>query len=351
MNHAIVLGAVPDSAGGIGVLMGYLSRTQSDRTDIRFVDSGGTPGPVPRRLRKFSQAVIACLGPAPADTVFHFNQASKISTWRKLALVYALRMRKRPYVLHIHGGRFDVFLEGLNPVARRLVTGMFRKAGGIIVLGEYWRDYIAEFLDVPQEKFYVVPNAVPGPDEIPDERQNPVVLFSGQLTRRKGVIELLQAWAGIPENLRSRLVLAGDLHDPDGEISKLLDSTPAIETTGWIGPEQITERLAEASVLVLPSYGENLPMSLLDGMAWGLAPVVTNVGAVGEVIEDGKSGWIVPTGDPETLAGVLESLLLDPERRLSLGRAARRRWEEEYQIDKYRQRLDQVYADVLSKQR
>lgn len=45
MNHAIVLGAVPDSPGGIGVLMGYLSRTQSDRTKIRFVDSGEHRGP------------------------------------------------------------------------------------------------------------------------------------------------------------------------------------------------------------------------------------------------------------------------------------------------------------------
>lgn len=350
MNHAIVLGAVPDSAGGIGVLMGYLSRTQSDRTEIRFVDSGGTPGPVSTRARRFAQAISACLGPAPADTVFHFNQASKVSTWRKLALVYALRARNRPYVLHVHGGRFDVFLEGLNPVARRVVSDMFKKAGGIIVLGDYWRDYIAESLDVPRDKFYVVPNAVPGPDEIPEDREEPVVLFSGQLTRRKGVIELLHAWAMIPENLRTRLVLAGDVHDPDGEITRLLESTPSIETTGWIGPEQIAERLAEASVLVLPSYGENLPMSLLDGMAWGLAPVVTKVGAVGEVIEDGKSAWIVPTGDAETLARVLESLLLDPERRHALGRAARRRWEEEYQIDKYRQRLDQVYADVLSKQ-
>lgn len=232
-----------------------------------------------------------------------------------------------------------------------MVSDMFSKAAGIIVLGEYWRDYIAEFLGVPPEKFYVVPNAVPGPREVPEDRETPVVLFSGQLTRRKGVIELLRAWAMIPENLRSHLVLAGDLHDPDGEISSLLEVTPAIETTGWIGPEQIIERLAEASVLVLPSYGENLPMSLLDGMAWGLAPVVTNVGAVGEVIEDGKNGWIVPTGDAETLARVLESLLLDPERRLSLGQEARRRWEEEYQIDRYRQRLDQVYADVLNKQR
>lgn len=351
MNHALVLGAVPDSAGGIGVLMGHLSRTASDRTHISFVDSGGTPGPVRVRLRNFARAVAICLGPVPAHTVFHLNQASKVSTWRKLVLVSALRMRHRPYILHIHGGKFDAFLEGLNPLTRRMVSNMLKNASGIIVLGNYWRDYIARVASVDHEKFHVVPNAVPGPSQVPEGRGTPVVLFSGQLTRRKGVVELLRAWAMIPEDLRSRLVLAGDLNDPDGEISRLLEVTPDIETTGWIGPDRIAEQLTEASVLVLPSYGENLPMSLLDGMAWGLAPVVTNVGAVGEVVEDGKSGWIIPTGDPETLARALENLLRDPERRLSLGRAARRRWEERYQIDRYRQRLDQVYAEVLSKDR
>lgn len=348
MNHAIILGAVPDSAGGIGVLMGYLSRTASDRTHIDFVDSGGTPGPLPARLKKFAKAVATCLGPVPGDTVFHLNQASKVSTWRKLVLVYALRSRKRPYVLHIHGGKFDTFLEGLKPFARYMVNDMLQKASGIIVLGDYWRSYIAETCGIPLEKFHVVPNAVPGPVEVPERGLTPTVLFSGQLTRRKGVIDLLRAWAMIPSENRSRLVLAGDLHDPDGEISRLLEITPDIETTGWIGPEQIVERLAEASVLVLPSFGENLPMALLDGMAWGLAPVVTNVGAVGEVVQDGESALFVPPGDPEILARVLQSLLLDPERRLALGRAARRRWEEEYKMDKYRRRLDQVYADVLS---
>lgn len=351
MNHAIVLGPVPDSSGGIGVLMGYLSRTTARGTSLRFVDSGGSPGPVPVRLAKFARALATCLGPVPENTVFHLNQSSRTSTWRKLVLTYALRLRKRTYVLHIHGGKFDTFLDGLHPLAGRLVSDMLTNAAGVIVLGEYWKNYISEAAHVPRESFYVLPNAVPGPDSVPEDRETPVVLFSGQLTRRKGVVELLQAWAKIPQNLRSHLVLAGDLNDPDGDISRLLEVTPDIETTGWIGPDEIAERLAQASVLVLPSYGENLPMSLLDGMAWGLAPVVTDVGAVGEVIQDGKNGWIVPTGDPETLAHVLETLLLDPERRMMLGRAARRRWAENYRIDKYREQLDRVYADVLNDQR
>lgn len=347
MIRARILGALPDSAGGIGVLMGYLAGTDSRVSRIEFVDSGGTPGPAWQRLRRFGRAVFACLGPVPDETVFHLNQASGLSTWRKLVLVSALRLRRRTYILHVHGGAFDSFLAGLGPARRMLVRDMLRHAAGVIVLGERWRDLICDTLGLSPRTFHVLPNAVPGPRHVPDARDVPVVLFSGQLTQRKGVIDLLTAWGTLPDHVRSRLVLAGDLDDPDGTISHLLERTPDVETTGWIGPDRIAAQLARASILVLPSYQENLPMSLLDGMAWGLAPVVTDVGAVGEVVTHGENGWIVPAGDAEAIARALEVLLTDRHRRLSLGRAARRRWEEEYRIRTYRQRLDRIYADVL----
>lgn len=328
--------------------MGHLAGTGSTASEIRFVDSGGTPGPAIVRLFHFLRAIRVALGGVPEDTVFHLNQASRLSTWRKFILVCALRVRRRTYVLHVHGGEFDAFLKGLNPVAGRLVGGMFRHAGAVVVLGEYWQGRISRLTGVSAEKFHVVPNAVPGPATLPADRTTPTVLFSGQLTRRKGILDLLEAWRTLPESVRTRLVLAGDVADPDGSIARALENTPDIETTGWIGPEQLRHRLSEASILALPSYGENLPMSLLDAMAWGLAPVVTAVGAVPEVVEDGVSGCIVPTGDPRALAQALESLLLDRRKRESIGRAARLRWEERYSLSGYRDRLDEVYEAALA---
>lgn len=90
MSRVIVLGPVPDSAGGIGVLMGHLSRSTSAGTDLRFVDSGGTPGPPVRRLLRFLKALLVCAGSVPDGTVFHLNLASGLSTWRKLALTTVL---------------------------------------------------------------------------------------------------------------------------------------------------------------------------------------------------------------------------------------------------------------------
>ncbi len=345
MTQAVILGPVPDSAGGIGMLMGHLSRAPGSRVPLRFVDSGGTPGPVPRRLVRFAAAACVCAGSLPEHTVFHVNLSSGLSTWRKLALVTILWVRRRPYVLHLHGGKYTEFLARTRPLARRAIREMFHRAAGVMVLGEFWRDTVIETLGVSPEKITVTPNAVPGPAEVPVREGRPTVLFSGRLGRHKGVHDLLEAWASLPAELRTTLVLAGDNPAPE-ELGDLLTRTPDVEVTGWLGARELEERLAQASVLVLPSYGENLPMSLLDAMAWGLAPVVTDVGAVGEVVEDGRSAVVVPVGDPPALAEALRSLLSDPERVTRMGREARRRWEEEYRIDNYCERLEDVYERV-----
>lgn len=346
MKHVIVMGPRPDSAGGIGVMMGHLSRSSSDKTQLHFVESGGAPGPRIGRLVAFGKALLTCWGPVPDEPVFHVNISTRGSTWRKLLLTGVLRARRRPYILHLHGGRYREFFRDLPAPIATVVRSMFRNAGGVVVLGSVWKTFITGVMGVAAEKVHVIPNAVPGPDEVPGDRAEPLVLFTGKVTRAKGVVELLEAWESLPGNIRTRLVLAGDLHDPDGGIARLLRDTPAVTTTGWLTGPELEELLADASILVLPSHAENLPLSLLDGMAWGLSPVATDVGSVAEVIKDGESGWIVPVKDPEALAHVLESLLLDPTKREALAHAARDRWEELYDIARYRDRLDEVYRQV-----
>lgn len=345
MTHVIVLGPVPDSAGGIGVLMGHLSRSEHPGMDLTFVDSGGTPGQPVRRLVRFLKALRVCAAPVRENTVFHVNLASGLSTWRKLALTTVLRWRRRSYVLHLHGGKFDTFVAQSRPLVRKLIRGMFHGAAAVIVLGRFWRDELVRGLGVDPARIVVVPNAVPGPHEVPYRTGASVVLFSGQIGRRKGVHDLLEAWSALPPEVRTTLVLAGDA--PEGEgLAELLARTPDVELTGWLGAAELEERLAQASMLVLPSYGENLPMSLLDAMAWGLAPVVTDVGAVGEVVEDGRSAVVVPVGNPRALSDALRSLLADPQRVSRTGREARRRWQEGYRIEDYAARLGAVYERV-----
>jgi glycosyltransferase involved in cell wall biosynthesis len=73
---------------------------------------------------------------------------------------------------------------------------------------------------------------------------------------------------------------------------------------------------------VLPSFAENLPLSIIEGMASGLAIVATPVGAVGDIVSDGETGLLVKPGDVDGLTEALTRTVTDPELRRRLGAAA-----------------------------
>jgi glycosyltransferase involved in cell wall biosynthesis len=81
--------------------------------------------------------------------------------------------------------------------------------------------------------------------------------------------------------------------------------------------------LERASLFVLPSLGEGMPVALLEAMACGVASVVTDAGAMGEVVEGAGCGIVVPRGDASAVAAAIDALLADDQRRQSMGRAGR----------------------------
>ena len=96
-----------------------------------------------------------------------------------------------------------------------------------------------------------------------------------------------------------------------------------MDFTGWAGPEDVQRLLASADIVSLPSFDENLPMSVIEGMAYGAAIVATPVGAVEDIIHDGETGLLTEPGDVEALAAALRKVVTDQDLRLRLGQAAR----------------------------
>lgn len=110
MIKATIIGPAPGSSGGIGIMAGHLLGTSSERTSLVFLDSGGAPGPALQRLAHFVRAAADCLGPSSAHLRV-FAVASRGSTWRKLTLSALVRLRRRPYALHLHGGGYDDYFR------------------------------------------------------------------------------------------------------------------------------------------------------------------------------------------------------------------------------------------------
>jgi glycosyltransferase involved in cell wall biosynthesis len=116
-----------------------------------------------------------------------------------------------------------------------------------------------------------------------------------------------------------------------------------VDLPGWVGPEEARRLLLEGDILVLPSFEENLPMSVVEGMAYGLSVVTTPVGAIEDIIEHGKTGLLVPPGDSAALAAALERLLAEPALRAQLGQAAQAFQREHLEIGKYYARLLDIW--------
>jgi glycosyltransferase involved in cell wall biosynthesis len=159
------------------------------------------------------------------------------------------------------------------------------------------------------------------------------LLVVGRLRIRKGVDVLL---AAMPELLSrqpsARLVIAGD-----GEHRAALERHAAalglgesVTFLGRAGAAQVRELLRGAAALVVPSIYEGMPLVVLEAMEAAVPVVASRVAGIPEVVEDGRTGWLVPPEDPSGLAGALAAVLSDPAAARRRGAAGRQRLDEHF---------------------
>jgi glycosyltransferase involved in cell wall biosynthesis len=298
---------------------------------------------------------IAWTGIAARPSLVHANITGRGSTYRKLALTAVARAVALPYVLHVHDYDYAADLRGRGKLMRRLVRQMFSAAEETIVLGTEAQHSLRAALQFPEARIVVLPNAVPDPR--PSQRAvrdstavGPVrLIFLGYLSARKGVPELLEALASPAlAELPWRATLAGG--GPVEEYracAAALGLADRVAFSGWLDQPKARSLCADADVLVLPSHAEGLAMSVLEGLAHGLAVVATPVGAHAEVIEPGQSGLLVPPGNVAALGAALSRVIADPAFREHLRTGARRRFLERFDVRSYAVRLTSLHARLF----
>ena len=120
-----------------------------------------------------------------------------------------------------------------------------------------------------------------------------------------------------------------------------------IEVLGLVSGKEKDKALETAHCLVLPSYGEGLPVAILEAMGHGRAIIATRVGAIPELITDGREGFLIQPGDVEALAERMALLSADGELVRRMGLAARRRVEQEYRLEVMARKVLEIYVEVL----
>jgi glycosyltransferase involved in cell wall biosynthesis len=285
-----------------------------------------------------------------AIDIVHINVAQRGSIRRKDLIARLCRRVGIPYVVHVHGSRFHDSWHNDGPAMqarmRKLVTGAAR----VIVLGTFWRDFVTS-IGGEAERVVVVANATHHPDQANEHlNTRPArILFLGQMGARKGVPQLIEALGDLPKDRDWTATLAGD-----GDVLKVRKEVaavglePRVKVLGWAGPQEVAELLRNHDILVLPSFNENLPMSVIEGMAHGMAIVTTPVGAVEDIIEQDVSGLLVPPGDVAALTLALTKCVEDSDLRTSLGAKARAFHADHLDLASYADRVVAVWRSALA---
>jgi glycosyltransferase involved in cell wall biosynthesis len=282
--------------------------------------------------------------------IFHIHVADRRSFYRKLAYFEQAQLTGKPVVVHIHGAVFEEFHDASTANAKA-IHWMFKRAAAVLVLHRRIRDKALDWVgDEGRVEILYNPVDLRIFDDAPDVSNGgpPTVLMMGEVGERKGAFDLC---ATIPKILESvpdaRFRFAGN-----GETEKLqaqadeLGITDHVDVMGWTAGADKIAAFKSADIYCLPSYAENLPVSVLEGMAARLPVVGTPVAGTPEAIVDGQTGFMVTPGDTEALADRLIRLLLDPRMRDQMGAAGRTRAEAHFDNEVVVGRLVSLWREL-----
>ena len=159
----------------------------------------------------------------------------------------------------------------------------------------------------------------------------------GRFAEQKGQVNLIEALAQLRADLPDvHLTLIGD-----GEMRGILEAAvrargleAQVTFTGWVDEDRIRAELDHCHALVLPSFAEGLPMVVMEAMAAGRPVIATYIAGNPELVQDGKTGWLVPAGDVGALANAVRALAcLSTEQMSEIGLVGRTRVFARHDID------------------
>ncbi len=276
--------------------------------------------------------------------LFHANVAARLAAPRagRPWVVGGLRVAERQRRWHL----------ALDRLTSRLSAGSACVSEGV-------RRFSVEAGRLDPDRLVVIPNGV---DPAPFDRARAVdrasigvppgaflTLYVGRLDPQKGLGFLLQAAAKVAETRPDwHLALVGD--GPGREaLESQIEANPLLrERTHRLGRrDDVPALLKAADLLVLPSLWEGMPNVVLEAMAASRAVVATRVEGTEDLVVPGETGWLVPPGDAEALAGALLEAASDPARLRRQGEAGRARVEAAFTPARVVEAYERLWAGVL----
>jgi glycosyltransferase involved in cell wall biosynthesis len=275
---------------------------------------------------------------------------------RDCVLLIGTRWLFKKTVFHFHA-------NGLSELYSRLpwlLQKAFWLAYGLpdlsVVISNYGRKD-GEFLK--SKNIALIPNGIPEPPSIESmscsvNNNDPEILFCGMVSEKKGVGLLLKACAKLKQqglSFRCKIVGKATSKVEENIFTEFIQRHQLEDTVEFTGPlydDNKWKAYAEADIFCFPTHysAESFGLVAVEAMMFGLPVVATNWRGLPDIVADGETGFLVPPKDAKSIAERLENLILDPDLRRTMGAAGRRRYEENFTVEKFRNSMEEALSAV-----
>jgi glycosyltransferase involved in cell wall biosynthesis len=269
---------------------------------------------------------------------------------REFVINQYCRLFRIPVVLHIHGGIF-LMKKTANKLYLFLVKEILKNSKAVIVLSNVEKELL--HTNYRYINSFILENSIDASLFLSIKRDNtfltPTFLFMGRIHKSKGLNDILEAFERLKKDgVGFKFLLCGD-----GPLKKsIVPQFKALLKTqfeywGIVSGQRKFDAIRSADCFLLPSrYGEGLPVALLETMATGLVPIVTDDASMKYIIENEQNGMIIEKRSPEDLYRKMKKLILNPNLYESFSMNARNTIAERCDVKNYIFQLNFIYEFV-----
>lgn len=359
-NDKILL-AIPSLAGEGGVanfynaILPHFTVKNINLLEIgRLKNSGGVLHPLIDQIRFYH--TVASFNPS----LINLNPSLGLKSFVRDGLfVWQTKLMRKHLLIFWHGWDKD-FEKIVEKKLLPFFKNTFGKADGFIVLASEFEQKLRDWdANAP---IYKLTTCVD--DKLLDdidilrkwntfEKQTDIkLLFLARLERAKGIFETIKAFQILLEKRYPVLLtIAGDgkIRSELEEYVNSLNLHKRVNFTGYIRGKEKVEIFNSHHIYCFPTnYGEGLPTSVLEAMAFGMPIVTTSVGGLSDIFEDNKMGFLVKSTNPDDIANSLEQLLLNRTQMIKIGRCNAEYARKHFMASVVAKKMMTIYSQILS---
>lgn len=328
-----MMGSRPSVKGGMSsVVRQQLQHNWGTGIEIRYMATHMSGSAVKRCLlfaKSYLQLLLSLIFQNGKTDILYLHMSYKGSFSRKYLIYKLAYFFGKKVILHMHGSEFRQYYDNADVKRKRRICELLEGSSRVIVLGEYWHQFIREI--APEASIEVIQNAVAIPDEMASWNDRSIqLLYLGVLIPRKGVQDLLDAMEILNNRgtlrLRNIRLIVGGTGDEMAALQaqcRRLHLEEYVEFAGWVDGQSKKELLRNSQCLILPSYNEGLPVAILEALSYGVPVVSTDVGSIRDAVREGVSGHLVLPHAPAEIASAIEDITEQKEKWLRYSGQAR----------------------------